>query len=129
MDEGGERESETRRNFCAERRIKLHFQGVGDHPWLMERRNGLARGICHRLIEDDRFMNKTILAEVRWRPNSMLSASGFSAHHMVFGSHPVDLFGLEHGREDMMFARDTSPAGQFLQRWKLRMKALERNCQ
>ena len=125
MDEGGERQNEIWTDFCAERRNKLQFQGVGAHPWLLERPNGQARGIYNGPIEDDRFLNKTILAEVQWCLNAMLSASGFSAYQMVFGSNPVDLFGWEDGDEDMMFAQDTTLAAQFVQQWKLRMKARE----
>ena len=44
---------------------------------------------------------------------------------MVFGSNPVDLFGWEGGDEDMLFAQDTSLAGQFVNQRKLRMRAQE----
>ena len=44
---------------------------------------------------------------------------------MVFGSNPVDLFGWEDGDEDMMFAQDATLAGQFVNQWKLRVKAHE----
>ena len=44
---------------------------------------------------------------------------------MVFGSNPVDLFGWEGGDEDMLFAQDSSLAGQFVNQWKLRMRAQE----
>ena len=82
MYEGGEWKNEIRADFRAERRIKLQFQCVGAHPWLLRRRNGLARGIYNRPIEDGRFMNKTILAEAQWCLNTMLSASGFPACHI-----------------------------------------------
>ena len=55
----------------------------------------------------------------------MLSASGFSAYQMVFGSNPVDLFGWDDGDEDLLSAQDTSLAGQFVNHWKLRMRAQE----
>ena len=90
---------------------------MGAHPWLLERRNGLARGIYNRLIEDDRFSNKTIPSEVQWRLNTMLSASGFSAYQMVFG--------WGGGGEDLLSAQDTSLSRQFAQQWKLRMRAQE----
>ena len=90
MDEGGEWENEVRADYCSERRIKLFFQGVGEHPCLWERRNGLARGIYNRLIEDDRFSSGEILGEVQWCLNAMLSSSGISAYHMVFGFDPAD---------------------------------------
>ena len=111
MDERGERKNEIRTDFRAERRNELQFQGVGPLPWLLGRRSGLARGVYSRLIEDDRFPNKTILSEVQWCLNSMLSASGFLAYQMAFGSNPVDFFGWEDGGEDLLFARDTFLSG------------------
>ena len=114
MDEGGEWKNEVWMDYCSDRRIKLIFQGVGAHPWLLERRNGLARGIYNRLIEDDRFSSGRILSEVQWCLNTMLSAGGFSAYQMVFGSNPVDSFGWDDGDEDLLFARDSSLAGQFV---------------
>ena len=44
---------------------------------------------------------------------------------MVFGSNPLDLFGRGDAGGDLMFAQDTSLAGQFVQRWKLRIRAQE----
>ena len=55
----------------------------------------------------------------------MLSSSGFSAYQMVFGSNPVDFCGWEDGDEDLLFAQDSSLAGQFVQQWKLRTRAQE----
>ena len=69
----------------------------------------MARGICNRLIEGDRFSNNAILAEVQWCLNTMLSASGFSAYRVATG--------LEGGDGDLLFAQDASLAGQ------LRMRA------
>ena len=103
----------------------MQFQGVGAQPWLLERRDGLARGIYKRLIEDDRFLNQTVLAGAQWCRDIMLSASGFSAYQVAFDSNPADSFEEEDGDEDLMFAQDTSLAGQFVQQWKLRMKAQE----
>ena len=60
MGECGGWKDEMWTDYCAERRIKLRFHGVGAHPWLLERRNGLARRIKIRLIEDDP-------AEAQWR--------------------------------------------------------------
>ena len=53
-DEGGEWGNEVWADLCAGRQIKLQFQGVGAHPWSLERRTGFARGISNRLIGDDR---------------------------------------------------------------------------
>ena len=55
----------------------------------------------------------------------MLSSSGFSAYQMVFGSNPADLFGRDDSEEDLLFAQDTSLAGQFVNQWKPRMRAEE----
>ena len=107
------------------RRIKLHSQCVGAHPWALGRRNGFANGIYNRLVDGDRFLSRPILSEVQWWPNTLLSPSGFSAYQMVFGSNPVDLFGWEDVDEDLLFAQDTALAGQFVQQWKLRMRAHE----
>ena len=125
MDEGGEWKNEIRMDFCAERRLKLQFQEVGAHLWLLGRRNGLARGIYNRPIEDDRFSYTTILSEVQWCLNTMRSAGGFSAYQIVFGSNPVDFFGWEDGGEDLLFAQDTPQSGQFVQQWRLRMRSQE----
>ena len=92
---------------------------------MLERRNGLARGIYNRLIVDDRFSSDTILSEVQWCLNTMLSSSVFSSYQMVFGSNPIDLYGWEDSEEDLLFAQDTSVAGQFVNQWKLRMRAQE----
>ena len=45
MEDGGEWENEIWPDLRAERRIALQFQGAGAHPWHLERRNGLARGV------------------------------------------------------------------------------------
>ena len=55
----------------------------------------------------------------------MLSASGFSAYQMAFGPNPVDFFGWGDGDEDLLFAQDTSLAGQSVQQRKLRMRGQE----
>ena len=85
MDEGGGWKNEVWTDFCAGRRIKLFFQGVGDHPWILERRNGLARGIYNRMMADGRFSGKQVLTEVQWRLNALISASGYSAFQLAFG--------------------------------------------
>ncbi len=55
----------------------------------------------------------------------MLSSSGFSANQKVFGSNPADFSGWEDGDGDLLFAQDTSLAGQFVQQWRLQMRAQE----
>ena len=59
MDEGGWK-NEVWADLCAERRIKLQFQGVGELQLELESRNGIARGIHTRLIEDGRFARRQI---------------------------------------------------------------------
>ena len=86
----------------------------------------MARGVYNRLVENDRLSNTAILAEAQWRLNTMLSASGFPAYQVVFGSNPEDFFGWEDGDEDLLFAQDTSLAGQFVQQWKLRTRPRKR---
>ena len=61
MDEGGEWKNDLWRDLCVERRIKLVSQGVGAHPWILERRNGLAPGIYNRLKEDRHYTGPQIL--------------------------------------------------------------------
>ena len=45
---GDESKNDLWRDLCVGRRIKLVFQGVGAHPWILVRRDGLARGIFNR---------------------------------------------------------------------------------
>ena len=96
------------------RRIKVLFQGGGSHPWILERRNGVASGIYYRLREDDRFSWKQMLAEVQFCLSSLISGGGFSTYQMVFGSKPGG-FGREDKDECLTFAQDFSPSGQFVQ--------------
>ena len=62
-----------REDFSTGRRSRLQFQGVGAHPWLLEGRNGLARGIYNRPATDDRGSSKQILTGVQHFPDSLLS--------------------------------------------------------
>ena len=54
MDEGGEKKNEVWADSCPERRIKLLFPGAGARPGILDCRNGVARGIYHRLTAGDR---------------------------------------------------------------------------
>ena len=92
MDEYEECENELRTDLRSDRRIKLLFQGVGARPWILERRNGFARGTYNRLKEDDQDLGKQIPAEVQRRLNALISGGGFSTNQMVFGSSPADLY-------------------------------------
>ena len=107
-DEGGEWKNELWAELRSERRIKLLFQDVGAHPWILGRRYGPARGIYNRLKVDARVPGKQILAGARWRLNTLISREGSSANRRVSRSNPVDLYGLEDRDEDSAFAQDTS---------------------
>ena len=122
---GGEWKNEAWTDFCSDRRIKLFFQGVGAHPWTLERRNGLARGIYNRIMADGRYSGKQVLAEVQWCLDSMVSSSGYSAFQSVFVANPTDLYRWGDNGGDLLRAQDTSVSGQFAQQWKLRMMAQE----
>ena len=100
-------------------------RGEGAHPWILERRNGLARGIYNRLKEDRHYTGPRILAEVQWCLNTLVSASGYSAYQLVFGSNPMDLYGWDDSDADLLFAQDTSISGQFVHQWQLRIRAQE----
>ena len=93
----------------------MQFEGAGAHHWLSGHRNELAHGICNRVLEDDRSSNRKILSEAQPCLNNVLSASGFSAYQMVFGSNPMVLLRWEDKDEDLMLAQDTSLEGQFAQ--------------
>ena len=88
----------------------MQFQGVGAPSWVLEPRNGLARGIFRRLVADDRFPGKQFSIGVLRHHNALLSGGGRSAYQMVFGSNAVDLFGWGDGKdEDLICAHGTSP--------------------
>ena len=95
-------------DFCSERRIKLLFQSVGAHPWLLECRNGLVRGIYNRLVEDDSLSSDEILGEAQWCLNLRLSTGRFSAYRLVFGSFPADVSGWVDCEDGLLFAKDAS---------------------
>ena len=111
MDEGGERKHESRTKLRSGRRIKKLLQGVGAHPWVLQRRNGLARGNYNRLKDDHRASGKQTLAEVQWCLHTHLGRE-FSAYRAVFGSDPVDHYGWGGKDEDLTLAQDTSLSGQ-----------------
>ena len=111
----------TWEDLCSRRRFNHQFQGAGARPRLVERRNGLARGVIVRLAADW----KLILFGVQWCLNALLSASGYSAYRTVSRSNLVDLFGWEDGDKDLPLAQDTSLSGQSVQPWELRVMAQE----
>ena len=55
MDEAAKWKHELWMDLCSESRIKFQFQGTGARTWILERRNGLARGIFNRLAATGRF--------------------------------------------------------------------------
>ena len=79
MDRGGEWKHEIWTNLRAERRIRLQLQGARARPWLLERRNGIARGMDNRLVGGGRFSGKRILSEVQWCLGTLIFAGGFPA--------------------------------------------------
>ena len=119
LDEGGERENDLWRDLCVTRRIKLVLQGAGAHPWTLERR------IYNRLKADRFCTGSQILTEVQRCLNTMVSASGYSAYQLAFGSNLMDLYGWGDSDEDLLSAQDTSISGQFVQQWQLRIRAQE----
>ena len=54
------------------------------HPWILERRNSLARGIYNRLKEGDPFSNKQVPRKEQWRLNTLNSAGSFPATRWFF---------------------------------------------
>ena len=72
MEEGGGWKKESWAELRSEGRIKLLLREVGARPWTSGRRNGLARGIYDRLMEDHRFSGTQILAEVLWGLNALI---------------------------------------------------------
>ena len=101
--------------------MKTQFQGVGANHWLLEGRNGVARGVFGRFAAGYRFSSKQFLSEVQWRLNSLLLAGAHSAYQLVFASNPADPFGWRDGDEDLLFAQDALLLRQSVQQWKLRI--------
>ena len=108
-----------------ERRIKPVLRGVGAHPWISGRRNGLARGIYNRLQADRYYAGAQILTEVQSCLNTLVSAGGYSAYQLVFGSNPTDLYSWDDSDDGRLFAQDTSISGQFAQQRQGRIRAQE----
>lgn len=68
-------------------------------------------------MADGRIPGKQLLSDVQWRPGALM------AHQLVFGSNPVDLFGLKGKDEDLLFAQDTSSSARLARQRKPRMMA------
>ena len=83
----------------------LRSQGVGARPWVLGRRNGLARGIRNRSAADGRFSGEQILSEAQWCLGPQL----------VFGSNSADLFRREGKGANMLYEKETSTSEQFSQ--------------
>ena len=94
----------------------------GAHPWILERRNGHARGIPNRKVAD---AGKQTLATAKRRLHTLISGGGYSAYQLVFASNSAYLRGWEDKDEDLLFPQDTSLPEQFAQQWKQRMVARE----
>ena len=65
--------------------MRLIFQEAGDRFWILERRNGFARGTLYRMIADDRFIGRQSFAEIQRCLDTVITASGCSAFHLVCG--------------------------------------------
>ena len=55
----------------------------------------------------------------------MVTASGYSALQLVYGSNPLDLSGWGDQEEDLLFVRGAPVSGQFKQQWTFRTLAQE----
>ena len=115
IDEGRNGRMKNRRTSARSAVPSPSSKRRGRYPWIRERRNGIARRIYNRPMADDRFPSKQIPSGVQWCLITLIPAGGYSACQMVFGSNPVDLFGRDDGDEDLLFAQDTYPSGQFVQ--------------
>ena len=97
------------------------FGALARTPWILERRNGIARGLNNRLIADYGDSGRRMLAEAQWRLNAMIPASELPAFQSVFQSNPVGLYEWGGQGEDPLFAQDVSVSGESAQQWKPRM--------
>ena len=111
MDEGGERGNALWVDLCADRYIKLQYQGVGAHPWVLVRRHGLARGIYYTTHANGRYAGRQLISEAQFCLNAVLSTIGFPAYQMVFGSNPAGNFGWGDVDEGLLFAQNASLSG------------------
>ena len=105
--------------------MNLRFQGAGARPWLLERRNGVARRIYFRLVAGDRCSGNQILHGAQYCPYTLLVSSGYSAYLMTSGSSPAYLYGRRGDDGDFTFAQETSTWGRFAQPWDVRAGAQE----
>ena len=87
--------------FALNVELNWRSKGVGAHPWILERRSGVARGIYNRLQADRYYAGSQILTEAQWSLNTSVSASGYSAFQLVFGSNPMDLYGWDDSDDDL----------------------------
>ena len=92
MESGGEKGNELWSDFPTKPNSRLQFQGAGAHPWLLERRNASARIKIWRLAADDRVSSRTLVSEVQFRLNPMLSHGGFSDYQLVFRPSSAGLY-------------------------------------
>ena len=90
MGEGGEWGAKFRRIFAQGVALRSSFgERVRPH-WLVARRNGVARGMCHRVADDDPSPSIRISMEARNCRNALLSSGGFSAYQLAFELKPTD---------------------------------------
>ena len=98
---------------------------MGARPWILDRRNGIAPGICNRLVVNSRLLCKQLPSELEWSLRALISGGGYLTSQLVSVSNPVDLVGRDDKDGDLMFAQGTSLTGHFAQQRKLRMLAQE----
>ena len=72
--------SEIWTDFWSRRQIKARFQAKGARPWPVERRSGLARVIYSRLAAGGRFPGGSIVGEIHFCFDTLLSLVGQSAY-------------------------------------------------
>ena len=77
---------------------------------MLERRNGLTRGIFNRFHESSRFADRATLDEERNCLDAILNHGGFSVYRMVFGPNPANFYP----------SRNTSISSHFMIQWKSR---------
>ena len=74
---------------------------------MIERRDGLPRGIYNRLKEDDKPTGREILSEIQRCLNALISAGSFSANQMLFGCNPADMLEWDDRVADLLFTHET----------------------
>ena len=96
---GGELKNDLRRNQCAENNIEISLAGLGAHPWVIERRHDLIRGIYARLPSDPARSGEMAICEIQRVANRVILSSGYSPYQAVFGCAEADQWGPNEPEE------------------------------